>query len=92
MGYLRHAPIEELQVPCDGAVMIDRYWCVHPDKGAAFWDRGGRGSLDLDRLSPQCNSDKLVSDRLVHIHPGHVIQKIPVVYCGNLHRIIDASE
>ncbi len=87
MARLIHAPIDGMATPRDGDVMLNKYWCVHPEKGIAFWDRGGRGSFDRERLSPQCNADRRVSDILVGIHEGHVVQQIPAVYLGNLARV-----
>jgi hypothetical protein len=84
MSKLLHVAIDEVVKPVDGEVLTNRYWCVHPVKGLAFWDRGGVGSFDLDRLSPQCNSSKVVSDHLVKMHPDHLVQKVSAVYIGNL--------
>ena len=83
MSKLKHAPIALMSQPKDGTVMLNKYWCVHPEKGLAYWDRGGR-SFAEERYSPQCNSDKRVSERLVSMHEDHVVEKIPAVYVGNL--------
>ena len=83
MGKLKHALIDEMSQPKSGEVMLNKYWCVHPEKGLAYWDRGGR-SFSVERYSPQCNSSKAVSDRLVSMHEGHVVEQIPAVYVSNL--------
>jgi hypothetical protein len=87
-----HAPIDQMSTPCDGEVMLNRYWCVHPEKGLAFWQRAGVGSYDLDRLSPQCNADKKVADHICEHRPDHVVQKVPAVYIGNLQKIFTTKD
>jgi hypothetical protein len=82
-----YASLEQVSIPCDGEVMLDRYWCIHPDKGIAFWQRSYVGSYDLERLSPQCNSDKRVTDHMCAQRPDHVVQLVPAVYIGNLNKI-----
>jgi hypothetical protein len=87
-GRLVHAPVNEMSTPMDGVVFINKYWCVHPEKGLAFWNRSPGDSFDIDRLSPQCNANRHVAEHVVHIHPGHTVQQVAAVYIGNLSRIM----
>ena len=84
MRKMLYIDIESASVPKTGEVLIDKYWCVHPDKGIAFYERSKVGGFTLDRLSPQCNSDKKVSDMIVQGMKDHVVQKIPAIYRSNL--------
>jgi hypothetical protein len=82
-----YASIDQMSKLCDGEVLLNRYWCVHPVKGLCFWQRSFIGSYDLDRLSPQCNANKSVADSICSHRFDHIVQKIPAVYIGNLQKI-----
>jgi len=88
---LYHIPVTELERVMDGIVICNSFWAVHPENGAAFWERCQVGSFGTDRFSPQCNRDKNVSDMAVKVHPGHVVQFIAAAYIGNLPKHLTQS-
>lgn len=52
----RFVPLDVLATPRDGETLTDRWWLVHPEKGAAFYKAPGRRS----GYSPQCNHDRRI--------------------------------
>lgn len=55
----------------------DHWWSVHPEKGLRFWQptKGRQGKLT--GASPQCNSNKLITERLMY--QGDEMKLIPLV-------------
>lgn len=84
-----YASKEGMEKPADGHVIVNAFWCVHPEKGLAFADRTKLGAWDVDRVSPQCNRDRRVADVIqAKLYPDHTVEQIPQVFLGNLHREI----
>lgn len=66
--------LDTIERPCDGPCLVDRWWVVHPEKGAAMFGE-----------SPQCNTDMRLVDRIIASrYPGHYSQKIRVAYLGSV--------
>lgn len=84
MRRMLYANIDKVSIPKTGYVLVNKYWCVHPDKGIAFYEKSKFGIFNLDRLSPQCNSNRWVSEMVVKNMEGHTVQKIAAVYMSNL--------
>lgn len=65
-------PLAEATKPRGGFLncIKDSYWCVHPERGLAFWGKG--------HGSPQCNTNESIAKRLC---PSCAeIQKIETVF------------
>lgn len=77
MNGLVFIPLEGLTTPKTGKqVMVDYWWVVHPEKGAAFHQRGRY-------KSPQCNQDKTVTDYLfekMYADQGMEVRLIPMAF------------
>jgi hypothetical protein len=56
-------PVDVAMVPPNGLIehFADRWWCVHPEKGLAFYNpRNSRGRR-TGAGSPQCNSSETLA-------------------------------
>lgn len=84
MRKMLYANIDSASIPTTGYVLVNKYWCVHPDKGIAFYEKSKFGMFNLDKLSPQCNSDRRIAEMVVKNMEGHTVQRIPAVYMSNL--------
>lgn len=69
-----YVPLDQIDKPRNGwhmDVIVNSWWCVHPEKGLAFYNpkyrngkrRRGHGN---PYGSPQCNPSKEISERLNH--------------------------
>ena len=72
---LKFVPLDQLTTPPPGLIehLKDRFWIVHPDKGAVFGnpDKKGRD------MSPQCNSNKdCVEAVFINMYPWAEIKFI----------------
>ena len=83
---LTYMQIHDLERPRDGECRVNRWWVVHPDKGAAFYAKPGSDrSVGPVEAVPQCNVSMLFIDELCEsMYPGHYSQRIDVAYLGNL--------
>jgi hypothetical protein len=71
MKDITYVPLTELVKPRErSTVMLDRWWVVHPDKGALIYRR----------YAHQCNRQREVVDRLLKMYPGCHAEFIPVAY------------
>jgi hypothetical protein len=59
-------PVDQLTSPPEGHVdhLGQRWWMVHPEKGLAFYNPHRRSGHGNPYGSPQCNSNKKISERL----------------------------
>lgn len=77
---LTFTPLDELTKPRNGfEAVVDHYWIVDPARGAAFASRTKKFPL----LSPQCNRDRNLTERLnseLYGNAGFEVQQIPVAY------------
>ena len=54
-AYLSFVSLDELQTPTNGSqVLVDKWWTVHPEKGAVFYQK----------YSPQCNANSKIQEML----------------------------
>lgn len=82
-----YVPLDELTTPREGAVLVDRWWLVDPEKGAIFYE-----------FSPQCNSSKtlcesmrrrlsrtppLSANAVCNPYDGAVVVFVPVAYIAS---------
>lgn len=66
----QYLPMQEAIRPTRGVyfqLMLDHWWCVHPDKGLAFFNpthpvTGRRRHAGLG--SPQCNTDRRIQEMM----------------------------
>ena len=79
-----YVPVEELTKVTQGYVICNSYWIIDPLRGAKFYDSRKIGSLDLDRVTPQCNHSQLVAEHLKTTHEGCEVLWIAAAYIGNL--------
>lgn len=54
--------------------IVDEYWMCHPELGALFWRR----FPNREFWSPQCNTNKVVTDRICM--PGFKVVRIPLAF------------
>ena len=81
-----YVPVEVLKTPVDGRVLVNRWWTVHPEKGATFHTPNPN---NLDDLRPQCNlSEELVKRVAVTTYPQHGVRKIDVAFLGGISRYL----
>ena len=76
---LKFVPIDQLTTPPPGLIehLKDRFWIVHPDKGAVFWNADKKGR----DLSPQCNSNKDCAEAVfIKMYPWAEIKFIPSAF------------
>lgn len=67
-----YIPLEELTTPKQGRTChVERWWVVHPEKGAAFY---------RNRRSPQCNDWEAYVQEWAKKFPNHECRKIDVAY------------
>jgi hypothetical protein len=75
LSHYRFVPLERAIVPPGGLIqhIKDSWWCVHPEKGVAFYV-GANGKHE----SPQCNTIQSITQRLA---PSWAeVQFIPSVF------------
>jgi hypothetical protein len=74
-------PIDQAVVPPGGIIehLKDRWWIVHPTKGLV-WYIANRRDRSLERASPQCNSNELISRRFSDAYPWAEIRFMPSVF------------
>lgn len=70
--HITYVPLDELSKPFDGArLMLDRYFVVHPNKGALFYKV----------YTPQCNVNPSLPERLIaNLYPGCHVEFVPFAY------------
>lgn len=67
-------PLDKAVVPPSGLIrhIKDHWWVTHPEKGLAFFDK--------KYMSPQCNSNKSVTEHIARMYPWAEIKFIPSVF------------
>lgn len=71
---LLFVPLEEATVPPPGLIehLKAMWWAVHPTKGLVFYDK--------KTMSPQCNSNQAISNRLRAMYPWAEVRFIPSAF------------
>ncbi len=66
-------------VPPRGLInhLKDKWWCVHPEKGVAFYVGHSRRQ---GHFTPQCNSNESITRRLLANYPWAEVRFIPSVF------------
>ena len=67
-------PLEKATVPPPGLIehIANSWWVVHPEKGVVFWDK--------KYMSPQCNTNELLTKRFAAMYPWAEVRFIPSVF------------
>ena len=72
-----HVPLDLLQTPATGECVVDKFWMVHPEKGALYVLDESAARYP-DSVREVCNSDVRIVERF--LQQGHVAMQIPVAY------------
>lgn len=81
-----YIPLSLVAVPTDGRVLVNKWWSVHPERGAAFfWP--GRPARQARDASPQCHAVESIARGLCRkLYPDNEVMFLPVVFLGHLGR------
>lgn len=92
MSYF-YVPLETAIVPITGHCYVDKYWCLHPDKGLVFYlSHHYRRFFNTENISPQCNDSEHICRMLLKgmkIDEFDVVQ-VNMVFMGNIYRAAKA--
>ena len=84
MKNIIYLPKDEAVKPREGHCYVDRWWIVHPEKGLAFY-LSPHATKDDRFTSPQCNSNKAVTEVLhKKMYSDHEIKFFTAVYVGRV--------
>ncbi|MCV9963892.1 hypothetical protein OIU34_18610 [Pararhizobium sp. BT-229] len=85
--YQMHVPLDLIQTPKTGECLVDRYWMVHPERGALYvFDEGSPYHTDCVREA--CNMNEEIVRRF--LQKDHEVVKIPVAFLAHGNSLADA--
>lgn len=75
-----YVPLEVLQTPITGECLVDRYWMVHPEKGALY-TLNEHEAYYQGSVRETCNADKRIVERF--LLPEHEVAQVHVAYLAH---------
>ena len=75
LSRFNRVPIAEITAPKVGHIVYpESWWVVTPEREVLFYTR------HKDHASPQCNTNKLTTDRLARNYPDCTVEQLPMVF------------
>lgn len=75
-----HVPLDLIQTPKAGECLVDRFWMVHPEKGALYLFTEG-SPFHTDSVRETCNMNEEIVRRF--LLKDHEVMKIPVAFLAH---------
>ena len=79
-GRFFYVPLDVAATPVEGHAYVNKWWCVHPEKGVAFWYKP-EGPDSCREPRPQCNPSEELVRRIAP--EGCEAKFLPIVFRGN---------